>query len=619
MKKKEKVKQKKPPIIKNTLYIVAMIVKIAPTRIFCELVNSAVRYGAGFFYSVIFWKFLLQENGTRDFKTCVTFILLVLLGDIALNLWLDWYNTARAPISNLRIHMQLNKMLFEKAANVDLACYESPDFYEKYTKATSEAATRGISAVKNLTDFISTIIFFVTSTWMMVEITPLCLPFIVLPLMGHLIISPHGVKHRFQIREENTISRRSYDYVNRTVYLQKYSGEMRMTGIFSVMRRTFEESFKQIIQTIKNHEGALIFIHWSGCILAYVLPFFGMWFVASYLALGKNDPIDMAEFIVLAAAISTSANHLGSIGAKYRNSVEDSIFVESLKEFLAYEPKIPEDQDGLHIELPVKTIEFKNVSFKYDGSEKYALKNINVTLKSGTKTAIVGINGSGKSTFIKLLMRLYDPTEGEIFLNGINIKEYNLHEYRMLIGATFQDFALFAASVLENVTLCEIEDEKQRQRAIDALKESGVFERIERLAAGADTILTREFDDDGAMLSGGEGQKVAIARAFAGENPIIILDEPSSALDPIAEFNMYETILKLCDKLDPEKGKISIIISHRLSAAALSDEILVLNAGELCEYGTHSELMAINGVYADLFNKQAESYLATESEVAANA
>lgn len=611
-------KRKKTPFIKNTFFIVGMIFRIAPGRIICELLNSLARYGMSFFYSVVFWKFILGDGTEKNFKECAIFIVIVLICDLAFNFWLTWYNTARVPISDIRIHMKLNQKLFEKASNVDLACYESPDFYEKYTKATAEAATRGISAVRNLTNFIMTLVFCTTAVWMMVEITPLCLPFILLPLVGHFLISPLGVRSRFNIREESTKSRRAYEYVNRTVYLQKYAGEMRMTGIFNVMRRTYEEGFKQIMETIKKYESVQIFVGWSGCLLAYVFNFFGMWLLASYLALGSKT-INAADFIVLAAAISSASNLLGSMGSEYRNSVEDSIFVESLREFLAYEPKIPEDQDGLHVELPVKTIEFKNVSFKYDGAEKYALKNINITLRSGTKTAVVGINGAGKSTFIKLLMRLYDPTEGEILLNGINIKEYNLHEYRMLIGATFQDFALFASSVLENVTLCEIEDEKMRKAAIDALKESGVYDRICDLKEGADTILTREFDNEGAMLSGGEGQKVAIARAFARENPVIILDEPSSALDPIAEFNMYETILKLCDKLDPKKGKISVIISHRLSAAALSDEIVVLNGGELCEYGTHKELMALGGVYADLFNKQAESYLATESEVAANA
>lgn len=611
-------KRKKTPFIKNTIFIVGLIFKIAPGRIVCELINSLARFGANFFYTVVFWKFLLQEGTEKSFKECALFIVGVLIADLLLNLWLTWYNTARVPISNIRIHMILNQKLFEKASNADLACYESPEFYEKYTKATSEAATRGISAVRNLTNFISTVIFCTIAVWMMVDITPLCLPFIILPLFGHFLISPLGVRSLFNIREESTKSRRAYEYVNRTVYLQKYAGEMRMTGIFDVMRRTYEGGFKQIVATIKKYESTQVFVHWSGCLLAYVLTFFGMWFVASYLALDAKT-IGISDFIVLAAAISSTSHLLGNMGGEYRNSVEDSIFVESLREFLAYEPKIPEDQPGLSVKLPVKTIEFRNVSFKYDGAEKYALKNINVTLKSGTKTAIVGINGSGKSTFIKLLMRLYDPTEGEILLNGINIKEYNLHEYRLLIGATFQDFALFASSVLENVTLCEIKDEKTRQAAIDALKESGVYDRICELKEGADTILTREFDDEGAMLSGGEGQKIAIARAFAGENPIIILDEPSSALDPIAEFNMYETILRLCDKLDPEKGKISVIISHRLSAAALSDEILVLNGGEICEYGTHSELMALQGVYADMFTKQAESYLATESEVAANA
>ena len=614
----KKIERKKAPIIKNTVYIVKEIWQISHWRIICEVINSFASYGASFFYSVVFWKFLLQTGETKSFKECVIFILAVLVADLLLNLWRTWYNNSRVPINDIKIHNELNKKLFKKAVNVDLACYETPDFYQQYTKATAEAAARGISAVRNIANLITVTIYCIIAVWMMVDIHPACLPFIFVPLLGHFLIAPKGIHYNFEIRERSTESRRAYDYVNRTVYLQKYAGEIRMTNIFDVMRETYEAAFKKIIAIIKEYQTRHLAVQWTGCFLAYILSFFGMWIVATYLALGSKA-ISASDFIVLSASIATTSHMIGNIGSAYRNSMEDSVFVESLREFLAYTPKIPEDQEGLSVSLPVETIEFRNVSFKYDNSEKYALKNINITLKSGTKTTIVGINGSGKSTFIKLLMRLYDPNEGEILLNGINIKEYNLHEYRMLIGATFQDFALFAASVSENVMLDEIGSLEEQNKIIEALKDSDVYDRISALKDKENTVLTREFDDEGAVLSGGEGQKVAIARAFAGEKPIIILDEPSSALDPVAEFNMYETILKLCDQCDPKKGKISIIISHRLSAAALSDEIIVLKDGILTEHGPHCVLMENNGLYAEMFRKQAESYLATESEVASNA
>jgi len=298
------------------------------------------------------------------------------------------------------------------------------------------------------------------------------------------------------------------------------------------------------------------------------------------------------------------------------NLNKNGLFIENLKKFLTYEPTIPEDQTGREVTLPVQTIELRDVSFRYIGQDRDALSHVNMTLKSGEKVAVVGFNGSGKSTLVKLIMRLYDPTEGVILLNGVDIREYDLTEYRKLIGAAFQDFAMFSASVLENVMLSRVPEDR-REAAIAALRESGVLEKAESLEHGVDTRLTREFDEKGAVLSGGENQKIAVARAFAKASPVVILDEPSSALDPIAEYMMYETIMRLCSECDPEKGKIAIIISHRLSSAALSDHVYMLQDGKLIEHGTHRELLALNGAYAEMFRKQAEAYLVEETGVSA--
>ncbi len=231
---------------------------------------------------------------------------------------------------------------------------------------------------------------------------------------------------------------------------------------------------------------------------------------------------------------------------------------------------------------------------------------MNYTFAAGKNTALVGYNGSGKSTLVKLLMRLYDPTEGAVLLNGVDIRRFNLQAYRRLIGTTFQDFELFSMSVLENVIMEKLETEAQRAAAMEALQKSGVLEQVMQLEKGADTILTREFDDRGVVLSGGQAQKIAVARTFAKKAPIVILDEPSSALDPVAEYQMYETIMELCNE---ETDKISIIISHRLSSAAMADTICLMQEGRLEEQGTHLELMEQGGIYADMYRKQAESYL----------
>ncbi len=299
-----------------------------------------------------------------------------------------------------------------------------------------------------------------------------------------------------------------------------------------------------------------------------------------------------------------------SLNAAYQNA----LYAENLKAFLAYESKLPEDWEGIPVPEQIESLELRNVSFQYPEQAKegtYALHNMSCTFRAGERTALVGHNGSGKSTLIKLLMRLYDPTEGTILLNGIDIRKFNLQAYRALIGTTFQDFELFSISVLENVIMEKLETPEQRERATAALEKSGVLSEIEKLDKGVDTILTREFDDNGVILSGGQAQKVAVARSFAKDAPIILLDEPSSALDPIAEYTMYETIMALCKpgRSGKAQEKLAVIISHRLSSAAMADTVILLQEGELKEQGTHLELMEQRGIYANMFLKQAESYL----------
>ncbi|MBQ9151401.1 MAG: ABC transporter ATP-binding protein [Clostridia bacterium] len=238
------------------------------------------------------------------------------------------------------------------------------------------------------------------------------------------------------------------------------------------------------------------------------------------------------------------------------------------------------------------------------GQTEYALENVNITIHSGEKLSVVGENGAGKTTFVKLLTRMYDPTSGDIFLNGINIRDMDYDQYQSILSAVFQDFCLFSFDLKENIVLGGKEPENN-QEVEACLELSGFSDKLKKLEKGIDTHIYKDFEPDGFEPSGGEAQKIALARALYKDAPIVVLDEPNAALDPRAEYEMYQKFNNLV------QGKTAIYISHRLSSAKFCDRIAVFKAGTIIEYGTHPELMCHNGVYAELFNMQAQYYVDT--------
>lgn len=276
------------------------------------------------------------------------------------------------------------------------------------------------------------------------------------------------------------------------------------------------------------------------------------------------------------------------------------MYVEKMQNFLNIEPKIVSTANKPLPEKPAE-IEFRNVSFGYNEKDGYILNNISMKLRPYSKTAVVGYNGAGKTTLIKLLMRLYDPNEGEILLDGINIKEYDVREYRRKIGTVFQDFKIFAATVKENVLLDFAENGKDED-VLKAIEKSGFAEHLETLSDGLQTNLTTEFEENGMNLSGGEGQKLAVARVFYKDANLIILDEPSSALDPIAEYHLNHSMLTAAE------NKSVIFISHRLSTTRIADRIYMLEKGRIIEEGSHAELLERKGKYAEMWRVQAGQY-----------
>lgn len=312
--------------------------------------------------------------------------------------------------------------------------------------------------------------------------------------------------------------------------------------------------------------------------------------------------ISIGDFTMYTSAISQFSSAMTNVMQDVLNINQFKVYFEAFEKFSNIEKSL---RDGKKLPIPQSpyTIKFVNVSFKYPGQDKYALRNVNITIRESEKLSIIGENGAGKTTFVKLLMRLYDPTEGEIYLNNTSIKDLDYDKYQSILSAVFQDFQLFSFTLKENVAF----DAKVDDSIIEAiLKDIGLKNKLNKLEKGVNTNLYKNFETDGFEPSGGEGQKIAIARAIFKDAAIIILDEPTAALDPKAEDEIYQNFDKLV------QGKTAIYISHRLASTKFCDKIAVFKDGEIIEYGAFDELIHQNSTFKELYRIQSQYYVNLE-------
>jgi ATP-binding cassette subfamily B protein/ATP-binding cassette subfamily C protein len=311
--------------------------------------------------------------------------------------------------------------------------------------------------------------------------------------------------------------------------------------------------------------------------------------------------VSIGEFTMYIGGVTAFSGALREVMSTIIEVGQFRQYYDALETYLNVEPKMRENEK-LPVDKIKHTIEFKNVWFKYTKSENYALKNINIKITQGEKISIIGENGSGKTTFVKLLCRIYDPSGGEIFLDGVNIKQIDYDEYMRLFSTVFQDYKLFSFSLLENVALGKGETGNNIS-VQSALSQAGFGERLNTLCDGVNTFVYKNFSGEGFEPSGGEGQKIALARAIYKDAPFVILDEPTSALDPKAEYEMYMNFNKIVSE-----DKLAVYISHRLASTKFCDRILVFHEGCIIEKGTHKDLLRARGKYHSLYKMQRDMY-----------
>ncbi len=605
-KKKSSDKPKRLEGLKNTLYAFKIITKCAPFLLVTQSLNMLVWwFFSGFVQEIWFLKVLLdiiENKGTfKQFAIAVAIFAAAGVIEKAVDCFSDYVVSTQAKV----FYKNFNRMIFKKAVEVDMACYENPDFYDKYKRATEIVSE---SHYETYSYYVSSIIAGgFTGVFLIAYVISLDPKILLILFSMIVVVAMQAIKGKVEVKKdkEMTPHKRSKDYVKRTVFLREYAKDMRTSGIFSVMHSRYTKAVEKNREIIKKYGKKMAFIEVMSGLFGTSFPVVATYIYASYrFAIKRN--LSISNFSVIMTAMSNLKDVFNDLGDAFGAISKEAKYFGNLREFMEYKPTVT---GGEKIADELEILEFKDVSFTYPSAEKPSLEHVNIKISKGETVAIVGKNGAGKTTFVKLLLRFYDPDSGVILYNGTDIREYDIKSLRDRLSTVFQDYKVFALSVAENVLCREVASEEDTESVINAVKNSGAYDRVMSLSEQENTVLTREFDEKGTGLSGGEQQKIAAARMFARDFDLAILDEPSSALDPIAEYKMYESLISATE------DKTVIYISHRLSSAVLSDKIYVFDAGTVTENGTHDELMQMGGIYADMFTLQASSYKSQEGSV----
>lgn len=593
-KQKEKTLHSMPS---NIFFFVRLMFSVSPLLVLGELMWGLLMILPNNLIRVIGVKYIIDvvtegTNLERIFYA-VVIIALVLIGSTVIS-WLFrefYWNMERE-----RLYYGLNQKLYDKARSLDLESYDNPVFYNNFI-LTIESSSGNIQNLLGLVRmYIGHIISLVTVASVLFTIDPWCLTIILVVICVFLPISKKVGTLMMERRIENAKFHRRSDYFQRIFYLQDYAKEVRMNNISPLLIDRYNDAADDVIDNQKKYWDKISTLN---CIQNIGVQNLGFLFLLplymGYCVIVK-ETLSAGDFVATfngAHAVAMSFQFL-TVWALARFS-EQGKMIEKYREFLNADFKIKNGGKEV-VKTEPKEITIKNLSFTYPNNDKPTLEDINLTIKPYEKIALVGYNGAGKTTLTNLLLRLYDATEGEILIDGENIKNATADSHRDRFAAVFQDFQIFSCSLGENVALDVNPDE---ERVWDALRHSGFNKELKN---GIKSELLREFDDEGVMFSGGEAQKTAIARAFYKDCPYVILDEPSANLDPVAEYNLNQAMIEAAGK------KTVIFISHRLSTTVNADRIYVMENGRIIESGNHHELMNLNGTYAYMFNLQAEKY-----------
>lgn len=613
-----KKKQSFQQVCSNQWFMIKLCFGATPFFM-CYLMFEAIKLQVTIFFEHTYGiQYVLHtaETGGPFFKAML--YLLVIAGCIEISamcsaIFQHYVSERQKP----RLYKALKEQLYAKAKELDLSCYDDPKYYNDFVLVVSEAEKSLDRFLLLVSQVCSGVTILISSGLFIFFQDKWGLLFVTVSFILSFLGAQAQNKLNFKIKLLKNPIERKRAYIHRVFYLNEYAKELRLNpSVTEILYENFNQSNDEIYNVTKKYTKKLCLLGFFKNYLARDFITDGLYSIYLVFRTVVMKAISYSSMVVLFNTINRCRRSMNMVADAFPMAAENSLYIEKIKTFLAYESKI-KSCNNMEMPKEPRNLELKNVSFAYNENGDNILKNINMTIHPNEKIALVGYNGAGKTTLIKLIMRLYDTTDGDIYYDNVNIKDYSVDGYRSKIGAVFQDYKIYASTLKENVLLDYSQknigskknisakssiEQAENEKVMKALEESGFGERLLSLQDGLNTPLSTEFEDNGINLSSGEGQKVAIARVFYKDANLIILDEPSSALDPVAEYNLN----KAMDRIAEDKSVI--YISHRLSTTRDANRIYMLENGSIIESGTHRELLALDGKYAAMWNAQAGRY-----------
>jgi ATP-binding cassette subfamily B protein len=493
---------------------------------------------------------------------------------------------------------ELSLEVMAHATEIDLESLENPSFHDKLERARVQATDR-TSMLHALGSLIQSTVMTISLALGVAAFAPWLLALMVLCVIPAFAGETVITFEVYSLGRSLTPARRELDYLRTLGSSRESAKEVKMFGLGDFLLGRYQGISEYVIDETKKL--ALRRLRWGG--LLGTLASFGYYGGYAFLAFeALAGRISVGTFTFLAGAVAGANVQLQASFTLFSSVSEQTLFLTDVVDLLAVKPSIASKPDAIPVKRPIqKGIEFRNVSFRYPGSERYVLKNLNLSIKPDERIALVGENGQGKTTIVKLITRLYEPTEGQILLDGIDLREYRLDDLRREVGVIFQDFFRYDMPVRINIGTGRVERMSDDDALWDCARKSGADQFITAMPEKLDQMLGRRFEG-GVDISGGQWQKIALARAYIRDAQLLILDEPTASLDAAAESEVFENFADLT------QDRMAILISHRFSTVRMADHIIVLKGGQITESGTHDQLMAAGGQYARLFELQAANY-----------